>query len=84
MRHACIILLRMLDFLFFGCTASIATSRITTVPAKGKTLKEAMKIFEQDVIDALDGLTEEKKHCLNLGVNALKNAIQDYLEKQRT
>lgn len=71
------------SFLVFGCTASIATSSMTTVLAKGKTLEEAMKISEQDVIDALGGLPEEKKQCSNLGVSALKNAIQDYLEKQR-
>ncbi len=71
------------SFLVFGCTASIATSSMTTVMAKGRTLEEAMKITEQDVIDALDGLPEEKRHCSNLGVSALKNAIQNYLEKQR-
>lgn len=71
------------SFLVFGCTTSIATSSMTTVLAKGKTLEEVMKISEQDVIDALGGLSEEKKHCSNLGVSALKNAIQNYMEKQR-
>jgi nitrogen fixation NifU-like protein len=72
-------IIKDISFLVFGCTASIATSSMTTVLAKGKTLEEAMKISEQDVIDALDGLPEEKKHCSNLGVSALKNAIQNYL-----
>lgn len=72
-----------ISFLVFGCTASIATSSMTTVLAKGRTLEEAMNISEQDVIDALGGLPEEKKHCSNLGVSTLKNAIQDYLGKQR-
>lgn len=71
------------SFLAFGCTASIATSSMTTVIAKGKTLEEAMKITEQDIIDALDELPDEKRHCSNLGVSALKNAIQNYLDKQR-
>lgn len=70
-----------ISFLVFGCTASIATSSITTVLAKGKKLEEAMKITEQDVIDALDGLPEEKQHCSNLGVSALRNAICNYLNK---
>jgi len=72
-----------ISFLVFGCTASVATSSMTTVLAKGKTLEEAMKITEQDVIDALGGLPEEKKHCSNLGVSALRNAILNYLEQQR-
>ncbi len=42
-----------------------------------------MEITEQDLIDALDSLPEDKKNCLDLGVNALRNAVQNYLEKQR-
>lgn len=69
-------------FLVFGCAASIATSSMTTVLAKGKTLEEALKITEQDIINALDGLPEIKKHCSNLAVSALKIAIKDYEEKR--
>ena len=70
-----------ISFLVFGCTASIATSSMTAVLAKGKTIEEAMNITEQDIIDALDGLPEAKQHCSNLGVAALRNAIQNYLAK---
>ena len=55
---------------------------MTTVLAKGKTLQAALKITEQDIIDALDGLPEMKQHCSNLGAAALHAAIQDYLIKQ--
>ncbi|MCS6131584.1 iron-sulfur cluster assembly scaffold protein [Clostridium botulinum] len=67
-----------ISFLVFGCPASIATSSMTTELAKKKTLEEALKITEVDIIDALDGLPENKKHCSNLGVAALKNAISNY------
>jgi len=73
-----------ISFLVFGCTASIATSSMTTVLAKGKTLDEANEITEQNVIDALDGLPEEKQHCSNLGVSALRKAIRNYINKQHT
>lgn len=69
-------------FLVFGCAASIATSSMTTVLAKGKTLEEALKITEQDIIEALGGLPKIKYHCSNLGVTALRKAIQDYYEKR--
>jgi len=72
-----------ISFLAFGCTASIATSSMTTVLAKGKLLEDALKITEQDIIVALDGLPEEKKHCSNLGVSALQNAINDYYSKNK-
>lgn len=72
-----------ISFLVFGCTASIATSSMTTVLAKGKSLGVALEITEQDIIDSLGGLPKEKQHCSNLGVGALRKAIYNYREKQR-
>jgi NifU-like protein involved in Fe-S cluster formation/predicted Fe-Mo cluster-binding NifX family protein len=68
-----------ISYLVFGCSASIATSSMTSVMAKGKGLDEALRITEEDIIEALDGLPESKVHCSNLGVSALRNAINNYL-----
>ena len=73
-----------ISYLVFGCPASIATSSMTSVLAKGKTLEEALNITEEDIIQALDGLPENKVHCSNLGVSALRSAIENYLNKNRT
>lgn len=70
-------------FLVFGCVAAVATSSMTTELVKGKTLEEAMKITDQDITDALDGLPKYKLHCSVLGAEALKNAIKDYYEKHK-
>lgn len=70
------------SYLVFGCSASIATSSMTSVLAKGKTLEEALNITEEDIIEALNGLPETKVHCSNLGVSALRNAINNYLGKR--
>src|SRR5665648_937176 len=67
-----------ISFLVFGCTASIATSSMTTVLAKGKSLGAALEITEQDIIDSLGGLPEGKQHCSNLGVGALRKACLLY------
>lgn len=67
-----------ISFLVFGCTAAVATSSMTTELAKGKTLEEALKITEKDIVDALGGLPENKFHCSVLGATALKNAIKNY------
>lgn len=69
-----------ISYLVFGCCASIATSSMTSVLAKGKSLEDALAITEEDIIQALDGLPETKVHCSNLGVSALRNAINNYYE----
>ena len=51
---------------------------MTTELAKGKTLEEALRITDNDIADALDGLPENKIHCSVLGATALKNAIENY------
>lgn len=70
-----------ISFLVFGCAAAIATSSMTTELVKGKLVEEAMKLTEKDIVEALGGLPENKQHCSNLGVKALKNAISNYFEK---
>lgn len=56
---------------------------MTSVLAKGRTLDEALDITEEDIIQALDGLPDNKVHCSNLGVDALRNAVNNYLISKR-
>jgi nitrogen fixation NifU-like protein len=70
-----------IGLLVYGCPASIATSSVTGELAKGKSLDEALKITDQDVVDALGGLPEHKQHCSLLAVSALRNAIEEYKKK---
>ena len=76
-------ILTEVSYLVFGCCASIATSSMMSVMTKGKTIEEALKITEEDVEIALDGLPLNKTHCSNLGISALKIAIEDYLQKNK-
>ncbi|MCM8821568.1 MAG: Fe-S cluster assembly scaffold protein NifU [Candidatus Omnitrophica bacterium] len=76
---------RIADIKFetFGCGAAVATSSVITELARGKTLEEAEKITNQDVVDVLEGLPPLKKHCSLLAEQGLRAAINDYREKQR-
>ena len=68
-------------FKTFGCGAAIATSSMVTEMVKGKSIDEALEISNKAVIEALDGLPKVKIHCSVLAEEALKSAIEDYLEK---
>lgn len=70
--------------LVFGCGAAIASSSVATELAKGKTLKEALKITKDDVLKALGGLPLLKLHCSVLATEALEITINNYLEGKRS
>jgi nitrogen fixation NifU-like protein len=65
-------------FLTDGCGTSVASGSMVTEMAKGKQITEALKISQQDVLNALDGLPEESQHCALLAANTLKEAIRNY------
>jgi nitrogen fixation NifU-like protein len=62
-----------------GCGCSIASGGMVTELAKGKSIWEAQRITQQDILDALGGLPEDDIHCALLAANALTAAIRDYL-----
>ncbi len=70
-------------YLTFGCGAAIAVSSMVSEMAKGKTLEEAKKITNKQVAEELGGLPGNKMHCSNLGADALHNAIDDYMAKDK-
>ena len=68
-------------FKTFGCCAAIATSSMVTEMVKGKTLEEALRVSNEAVAEALDGLPPVKMHCSNLAADAVHAAIKDYIAK---
>lgn len=68
-------------FKSYGCPGAISTSSMLTVLAEGKALEEAVLISDDDVVTALGGIPENKKHCSLLGVQALQAALEDYVQR---
>ena len=74
-------IIKDVKFKTFGCGAAIATSSMATELVKGKSLEEALKLTNQAVVEALGGLPPVKIHCSLLAEQAIKAAIEDYMEK---
>ena len=74
---------RIADIRFktFGCGAAIAVASMASEMVKGKTLSEVIDMSRDDVADNLDGLPPVKMHCSNLGIQAIQEAVKDYLTK---
>jgi nitrogen fixation NifU-like protein len=70
-------------FMTDGCGTSIAAGSMVTEMANGKNIREALAINQQDVLEALDGLPEESKHCALLASNTLKAAVRDYIDTKK-
>ena len=68
-------------FKTFGCGAAIATSSMATDMIKGSTIEDALKLSNQAVVEALDGLPASKIHCSVLAEQAVKAALADYYRK---
>jgi len=71
------------SFMTDGCGTSIASGSMVTEMAKGKSISQAQKTAQRDVLDALGGLPQESEHCALLAVNTLKAAIRDYLAMKK-
>ena len=66
----------------FGCGSAIASSSMATELIKGKPVSEAMKLTNQAVAEALDGLPAYKMHCSVLAEEAIQSALEDYRKRQ--
>lgn len=68
-------------FKTFGCGSAIASSSLATEWIKGKSVEDALKIKNTDIVNEL-ALPPIKIHCSVLAEDAIKAALKDYLTKQ--
>ena len=67
-------------FKTFGCGSAIASSSLATEWMKGKTVEDALKIKNTDIVNELH-LPPVKIHCSVLAEDAMKAALKDYMKK---
>ena len=68
-------------FKTFGCGSAIASSSLATEWLKGRTLEDAERIKNTDIVAELN-LPPVKIHCSVLAEDAIKSAIDDFRKKQ--
>ena len=69
-------------FKTFGCAAAISSSDVAMDLIKGKTIEEALKVTNQDVLKELGELPAVKIHCSILAQEGIQAAVEDYRKKQ--
>ena len=70
-------------FLTDGCGATIACCSMLTEMIEKKSVDEAAKITDKNLIFILGGLPEENLHCAALAINTLQAAVKNYKKMKR-
>jgi nitrogen fixation NifU-like protein len=65
-------------FYYLGCPGSASSASAMTSLLKGKTVTQAKKLTEDDVLAELGGLPKSKLDCARLSIRTLRKAIAEY------
>ncbi len=65
-------------FHYLGCPGSATSASALTLLLKGKTIDQAKKLTEKDILKELDGLPKSKLDCATLSIKTLRKAITEY------
>ena len=67
----------------FGCIVAIGISSLLTKMVKGKTIEEILELTKDDILKKTGPLPPIKVHCSILALDALHEAIYNYLVKKK-
>lgn len=67
-----------IKFETYGCVAAIASTDMMCELVKGRSLDDAYRMSNKEIVNSLGEMPEIKIHCSILGMRALRNAIDDY------
>lgn len=61
-----------------GCPGAVASAMAAVELIKGKSLEQAKAINDGDIFKKLIDIPSQKHHCIQLSVNTLHKAINEY------
>lgn len=61
-----------------GCMTSHAAVSAATVMAKGKSVRDCIRINQSSILAHLEGLPEDSEHCALLAARTLHKALRNY------
>ena len=65
-------------FKTFGCASAIASSDVACDLIRGRTVEDALKLTNDEIVKELDGLPAQKIHCSILASEAIALAVEYY------
>lgn len=75
--------IQFVSFVIDGCRDTNACANAVSCLTEGRHIDKAWAISPEDVIDYLETLQPEKKHCAELTVGAFYLALANYRERER-
>lgn len=70
-------------FQTYGCGPTIAAASAASERVTGRAVEELVNIKAQEVVDAVDGLPDDRKHAADVVAGALRAAALDALQRPR-
>ncbi len=68
-------------FKTFGCVAAIVSTDLACDKLKGKTVEDALKITNEELLKEMGEVPTNKIHCSILAKEGIENAVKDYYKK---
>lgn len=69
-------------FKAYGGVSTIVACDVACEMLIDGTTEDALRITSQDIIDAVDGIPENREYVASLVEEAIKNAVEDYFKKK--
>ena len=58
-----------------GCPGAVASAMAAMEFIKGKTIEQARRLRDRDIFGILEGLPDQKQHCIRLAVKTVQKAL---------